>query len=293
MGTDSSSSVPPALSLPKGPLSLVESSSLVPGPSSLVVAHSSDLHLTSDLPYGQTSAGDELLALRQVIGAARKISAQVLLLAGDIFEHNRLPLLLLDRAARLMADSSLPIVILPGNHDPLTPDSVYRRGGLADPPNVFVLGVSVDEAAVFPELELDIWGRPHLDYGDMSPLRDPRPRTTRWQIAAAHGHFLDPRHARDRFLPSWLIHEEAIEATGVDYVALGHWNRAVRVGSGSVPAYYSGSPDLARSVNVVRFAPEGVCVTREPLVRDGEMQDTREPEAWGRGLSPAVRPADR
>jgi DNA repair exonuclease SbcCD nuclease subunit len=258
VGPEPSSFVQPALSLPKGH-------------SSLVLVHSSDLHLTSDLPYGQEEPGDQLLALRQVVDVARRSSANILLLAGDIFEHNRLPLSLLDRAARMMADAGLPIVVLPGNHDPLTPDSVYRRGGLADPPNVFVLGVSNDEAAVFAHLDLEIWGRPHLDYGDMSPLREPRPRTTRWQIATAHGHFLDPHHAHDRFLPSWLVHEEEIEATGADYVALGHWNRAARVGSGSVPAYYSGSPDLARTVNVVRLGPEGVRVIREPIGRDGPL----------------------
>jgi hypothetical protein len=33
-----------------------------------------------------------------------------------------------------------------------------------------------------------------------------------------------------------------------------------------VPAYYSGSPDLARTVNVIRLTSNGeVLVTREPL----------------------------
>ena len=30
----------------------------------------------------------------------------------------------------MFRDYARPVVILPGNHDPLTPDSVYRRGGL-------------------------------------------------------------------------------------------------------------------------------------------------------------------
>jgi hypothetical protein len=41
------------------------------------------------------------------------------------------------------------------------------------------------------------------------------------------------------------------------------------VGDGSVPAYYSGSPDLAQTVNVIRLTPEGeVLVTRERLAWD-------------------------
>src|SRR5438093_1006968 len=82
-----------------------------------------------------------------------------------------------ERAARLLADAPRPVVILPGNHDPLTPDSVYRRGGLAEPVNVTVLGLP-DDAVVFPALDLEIWGHAHRDYNDMAPLRDPRPRTT-------------------------------------------------------------------------------------------------------------------
>ena len=40
----------------------------------------------------------------------------------------------------------------------------------------------------------------------------------------------------------------------------------MRVGNGVVPAYYSGSPDLAETVNLVRLTAGGeVVVTREPL----------------------------
>src|SRR5690606_715273 len=140
----------------------------------------SDLHLSAETA-GLTAGVDELEALRQVLATAQHARADVVLLAGDIFDHNRQPLALLDRAARLLAEAGRPVVILPGNHDPLTPESVYRRGGLADPANVHVLGLSGGDAVVFEPLGLEIWGRPHCDYGDMSPLREPRPRTTRWQ----------------------------------------------------------------------------------------------------------------
>ena len=101
-----------------------------------------------------------------MLDAARVAGADVLLLAGDVFDHNRVPLEFIDRAARLLGDAGVPVVILPGNHDCLTPNSVYRRGGLADPANVQVLGITVDEAVEFAELELEIWGRPHLDHAD-------------------------------------------------------------------------------------------------------------------------------
>ena len=39
-----------------------------------------------------------------------------------------------------------------------------------------------------------------------------------------------------------------------------------RVGNGVVPAFYSGSPELARTVNLVRLTAGGVVVTREALI---------------------------
>lgn len=194
---------------------------------------------------------------------AKRESADLVLLAGDIFDHNRLKLEQIDAVARLLDDAATPVVILPGNHDCLSSDSVYRRGGLADVPGVHVLGVSSEESYFLAGQELEVWGRPHLDYHDYSPLAKPRPRTTRWQIATAHGHFV--RDDRDRHR-SWLIHAEEIAATGADYVALGHWPAWGPAGDGSIPAYYSGSPDLAQSVNVVRFGDDGVAVKRAPLL---------------------------
>jgi DNA repair exonuclease SbcCD nuclease subunit len=228
----------------------------------VVVVHSSDLHV--DPGFRPNPELDDLWPLRQVLQAAEAVAAHVVLLAGDVFEHNRMPDALAERAARLLADAPRAIVILPGNHDPLTPDSVYRRGGLAEPANVTVLGLPAD-AVVFPALELEIWGHAHRDYNDMAPLRDPRPRTTRWQIATAHGHFDDGPYPPDRFRASWLFWEHDIAATGADYVALGHWNTPTRVGNGSVPAYYSGAPDYARTVNVIRFGPSSVAIVREPI----------------------------
>ncbi len=212
--------------------------------SGITLAHSSDLHISAD------RATDEFHPLCRVLDAVRRVEADLLLLAGDIFDHNRLPLSLLDSTARLLGDAAIPIVILPGNHDCITADSVYRRGGIGDVPNVHVLGVSVEQAVLFPAFDLEVWGNAHFDYKNMAPLSDPRPRSTRHQVAMAHGHWF--REAVDRHR-GWLISDEEIAATASDYVALGHWPQAISAGDGIVPAYYSGSPDLAATVNVVKL----------------------------------------
>jgi hypothetical protein len=82
----------------------------------------------------------------------------------------------------------------------------------------------------------------------------------------AHGHHTPIPNRSTRPRASWLIGDDEIEATAVDYLALGHWNRRVAVGSGAVQAWYSGSPDYARSINVVRLSANGgVIVDRARL----------------------------
>src|SRR2546421_665491 len=115
------------------------------------------------------------------------LAADVVLLAGDTFESHRLPPDLIERSAAVIAAAGIPVVLLPGNHDPAIPEAVYHHGALAGLDHLHVLGVTHDEAIVFPQLDLEIFGRAHRDYGDMIPLHPIRPRRTRWQIAVAHG----------------------------------------------------------------------------------------------------------
>jgi len=230
----------------------------------LVLVHSSDLHV--DDATNATKHADGTAGLAAVLTAARDVRADIVLLAGDTFDNNRVPAPVLDRVGRLLTDAGIPVVILPGNHDPALPNSVFVRGSLTTIPNVSVLGITHDEAVDFASRDLEIWGHAHRDYENMAPLRGPRARRTRWQIAIAHGHYEPPHTLATPLRPSWLFSDDAIAATAADYLALGHWDRPERVGDGTVPAYYSGSPDLARTVNLIRLTKKGeVIVKREPL----------------------------
>jgi DNA repair exonuclease SbcCD nuclease subunit len=185
-----------------------------------------------------------------------------------MFDNNRVSVSLLEACAALLAEAGLQTVILPGNHDPLTPDSVFRRGPFAAVPNVVVLGLDDGESAIFEEWDVEVWGCAHRDYSDMSPLGDAPPRTTRWHIAMAHGHYEEPGASASDHMwrPSWRFRDEALAAVRADYVALGHWERAATVGDPDIRAYYSGSPATAGTVNVVRLVDDGgVHVSRRPI----------------------------
>jgi DNA repair exonuclease SbcCD nuclease subunit len=227
--------------------------------------HSSDLHV-DDERIAALHGGDGTAGLGAVLASARAFGADIVLLAGDTFDNHMVTAATIDRAGRLLAEAGLPVVILPGNHDPATADSIWLRGRFDQIGNLAILGITNDRTVAFPALDLLLWGNAHRDYHDMVPLRDPPPRRARWHIAMGHGHYEPPETWANPLRPSWLISDAMIAATGADYLALGHWDRAAQVGGGTVPAYYSGSPDYVHTINLVRLtASDTVAVTREDV----------------------------
>src|SRR5271154_6155106 len=139
------------------------------------LVHSSDLHV-DDERIASLHGGDGTSGLGAVLATARALGADIVLLAGDTFDNHMVTTATIDRAGRLLADAGLPIVILPGNHDPATADSIWLRGRIDEIQNLAILGITNDRAVAFPALNLSLWGNAHRDYMDMVPLRDPPPR---------------------------------------------------------------------------------------------------------------------
>jgi DNA repair exonuclease SbcCD nuclease subunit len=236
------------------------------GGKDILLVHSSDLHVDDGFT-ARVHDGEGTRGLRAVLATARALSADVVLLAGDVFEHNRLSDEIVAETARLVAKAAMPVVLLPGNHDPALDDSEFYGAMLERAANLRVLGVSDEETVSLPALDLDVWGRAHRRYGDMLPLENPRPRAARWHVAIAHGHYHPNPMDLTPPRPAWLIGDDHIAATSADYVALGHWNQAIQVGNGSVPAYYSGSPEFAGTVNAVRLTSDGTVVVAREAIR--------------------------
>jgi DNA repair exonuclease SbcCD nuclease subunit len=229
----------------------------------IVLLHSSDLHVDDTLVKRERDGID---GLRAVLITAHELAADLVLLAGDTFDNHRVSGPVLARAAALLAEARMPVVLLPGNHDPALPDCLFRRAGLTQIAGLHVLGVTHAESVVFPAYDLEIWGRAHRSFDDMVPLESPRSRSTRWQVVMAHGHYVPPEEWAAQSHRAWRISDADLRATGADYVALGHWDRAAEVGDGGVRACYSGSPDLVGTANIVRLgARGGVTVSRAPL----------------------------
>jgi len=246
----------------------------------IVLVHTSDLHVDDPILPGPYTG---LVGLRSVLLTASALLADAVLLAGDTFDNLRVSTKILHQARDLLATANRPVVLLPGNHDPLQPDGLFHRAGLLELPHVHVIGTGDSGALRIDTLDLEIHGLAHRGFSDFPPLRAARPRGARWQVIMAHGHYVPPGEEAAQAHRAWRFDDTALCAAGGDYIALGHWDRPLRVGPEGIAAYYSGAPDLAGTVNVIRLHPRnGVAVARETLIWPAAMQ-----------RSPRLAPADR
>src|SRR5262249_35275370 len=145
--------------------------------------------------------------LPRIVATARNSGADVLLLAGDTFDHVRMPVEFFRSVGELLAEGGVPVVLLPANHDPLFDETEERWTALAEPDSVTVLGLDGGCSVNFPDLGLEIVGRAHRGYGDVFPLPDVPERGSRWLIGLAHGHFTRVRPPEGTLGPSWLFDE--------------------------------------------------------------------------------------
>ena len=208
-----------------------------------------------------------LCPLLAVVGVVAKVSADLLILAGDTFDNPRPPNETVTKLVDTLSGLSLPSVILSGNHDPTARASVFLRRELGEGSRRVTL-IDHDQTVRATD-DIEVFGRATADHTpDFRPMQGAPPRSTGgWFIVTGHGHYVashaNKRGAAARSSP---ITDEDLASVDADYVALGHWHDCVQVGL-SPPAWYSGMPmrgGNAATVLVIDLTEDGVRVTREP-----------------------------
>ena len=203
----------------------------------LRLIHTSDTHLGDSTGHPQSAR-----ALTAVVDAVSHNGADMLLLVGDIFDNERVSDEVLEWFLAEVGRVSVPVVVLPGNHDLIHETSVYHREPFENvPDNVFIFRNTGGELLSFPDLGIDVWGRAMpIHTPDFRPLEGmPPPVAENWLVALAHGHF---HFDDDKDTRSAPIYPEDVAQAPCDYLALGHWDRHVDVSQGRVKAVYSGAP---------------------------------------------------
>ena len=223
----------------------------------LRLLHTADVHLGAR----HTDLGEQASAQRErqfaafsaAIDLAIAEHVDVVLIAGDLFDSNTQPRRSVERVAaelKRLVEAKIRAVVIPGTHDVYDRSSLYRVLDLAalagsGPDDDFVTVLTPDRPSVhIGACDVIVHGpvfatkrAPH------SPLRDLKVSGgdgATWHIGMVHGSLAIPdRTDRDEVVFS----REEIEATGLDYLALGHWHSAQQGTAGSTTWAYSGAPE--------------------------------------------------
>ena len=201
---------------------------------SLKITHTSDVHL-NDEPDGVKVRE----AFARVIDTVIDTRSDLFLIAGDLFDHNEIQRKTVDFVYEQLARVSCETVVIVGNHDVWDERSIvkrmdFRKAGA----HVTLLNDADGTQVTFPELHATVWGRCMLDHDRSNkPMANTPPRIgNMWHIGMAHGLYSDdPEMER-----SSLISPREIEASGFDYLALGHVHAHRQMRHGGTLACYPG-----------------------------------------------------
>lgn len=181
-------------------------------------------------------------SLRTLVELALAEAVDLVLIAGDLFDSNAVSRNLVEEAvAQLKRLPLVPICILPGTHDCYDASSVYRRPEFQNMPNIHIFTDEI-RAISFPKLDITVYGRANLSpKGTESPLAALRKTDkTKYHVAMAHGEMaIEAKFAGDYY----PIEPREIAASGMNYVALGHWHRYSDFSQGGVKAFYCGASE--------------------------------------------------
>lgn len=207
----------------------------------LRLVHCADVHLDSDYyggARGAAQAGQARAHFAALLAETASLRAQLLVIAGDLFDHNRVSADTLAFAVDALAGAPCPVVILPGNHDCLTPDGALSHPAWDDS-GVHRLRAPDGETLRFEHLDLTLWGRGMQDHSpQFRPLAYAPARSGGgWHVGLAHGLVREDEDP----LRSAPIAPHEIAASDFDYLALGHVHAPREVSAGGVTAWYPGN----------------------------------------------------
>ncbi len=183
----------------------------------LKMIHGADFHL--DSPFSGLNPEraaqrrrEQRELLDRLAGLAREKQADLVLLAGDLLDSERVFRETVKALRKTLAAVPCPVFIAPGNHDYYSPRSVWA--GLDWPDNVHIFTSDALERVDLPGCTL--WGRaftaPHQDTSPLAGLKAAEDGTL--QVACLHGNVGGAGYGP--------ITSMEIAASGLDYLALGH-----------------------------------------------------------------------
>ena len=262
----------------------------------LRLLHTADVHLGArhaDLGEAATAQRErQFAAFKAAVDLAIEERVDLFLVAGDLFDSNTQPKRSVERVAAEIArlgQVKIRTVVIPGTHDCFDRASIYRAYDLkamagSTPDDDLVTVVTPDAPLVrIPSLDTTVHAHVFASKrAPNSPLRDVQvdradENATTWHVGMVHGALAIPdRTDRDEV----VFTKEEIAATGLDYLALGHWHSSQKGKAGSTTYAYSGAPepvavDQDGAGNVLLVTIEEAAGKRTATVEERKVGKTR------------------
>ena len=236
----------------------------------LRLLHTSDVHIGGIHPPDE---GDHhphcTCPIHAIEHLAESHEVDLVIVAGDLFEHRRLADDVVDGVLAHLGALSMPCVLIAGNHDVHDEATLYGSPTIARSGVQFFTEPEGSAMSLF-DGQLHVWSKAMPSHDrQFRPLLDvpPRPANDAWWVVLGHGHFEE--EPDEKFGRSSPLSSEQIAATGADYVALGHWHMRTDLSTAKVTAWYSGAPYGVAStgtMNLVTLDPEvGTTVEQLPV----------------------------
>ena len=222
----------------------------------LRLLHTADVHLGAR----HADLGDQAVAQRERQFAAFVASVDLalaervdlFLIAGDLFDSNVQPRRSVERAAsqlRRLVEARIRTVLIPGTHDVYDRASIYRTydlGALSGAVGSDLVTVLTPDHTDVHLAALDavVHGRCFATKrAPESPLLNFDAATDKratWHIGLLHAALAIPEKTDGDDV---VITTGEIEASHLDYLALGHWHSTLQGRAGTTTYAYSGAPE--------------------------------------------------
>jgi DNA repair protein SbcD/Mre11 len=210
---------------------------------SLKIVHTSDVHLDcrNSVPGEDGFRNVSERAFGAVVNLVLAESADLFLIAGDLFDSNRVNDADFEFVYSQLRRLQCPVVLIPGNHDVHDETSVWDRIDLARlGSHIHALSDPQGCLIELPEIRASVWGRGMVEHApDNIPLDGvAKGPSDYWHIGMAHGDVLQDRS----FGCSSPITYDEIGDSDLHYLGLGHVHVWRHHDYGKTRACYPGSP---------------------------------------------------
>jgi DNA repair exonuclease SbcCD nuclease subunit len=193
-------------------------------------------------------------AAENIVRIAKDSKVDFVLIAGDLFDGEAVGNSVVRRVVKILNDfAPTSVYIIPGNHDPFRPESVWARwSGIKE--HVHLL-TEAEEVAI--DQSVTLYPSPLTQKeGNIDPTEwIPKRQDERIRIGLAHGSL-----SKISDISNFPISCNRCLDSGLDYLALGDWHGHYQEGnivySGSIEPFKFGD-DKAGSVSIVTIAAPG------------------------------------